>query len=405
MAAFEYLAIDTNGRDRKGVLQGDTPRQVRQKLREQGLSPVRIVEVKGEARGASKGKLQLRRRINNTELAVLTRQMATLLRAGLPLEEALHTVAKQSDTAAMKNIVMAVRSAVLEGHSLANALGDFPQVFPNYYIATIGAGEQSGHLDIPLDRLADYTEERQQLQQKFQLALLYPLIVTLVAILVVVGLLTYVVPQVVQVFEDIGQNLPTITRILIAFSDFLRAYGLVLLLAVLSLFLLLRVLLRYETPRRALDGLWLHIPLSARLVRGKETARFARTLGILVESGVPVVEGIHIAARVMSNRPMRDAILEAGRRVREGVGLYVALEKCGYFPPIALHLIASGESSGNLEEMLERAAQNQERELQTILSAILGIFEPLLILVMGGVVLVIVIAVLLPIFDLNQLVG
>nr|VFJ69660.1 MAG: general secretion pathway protein F [Candidatus Kentron sp. FW] len=405
MAAFEYLAMDTNGRDRKGVLQGDTPRQVRQKLREQGLSPVRIVEVKGEARGANKGKLQLRRRINNTELAVLTRQMATLLRAGLPLEEALHTVAKQSDTVAMKNIVMAVRSAVLEGHSLANALGDFPQVFPNYYIATIGAGEQSGHLDIPLDRLADYTEERQQLQQKFQLALLYPLIVTLVAILVVAGLLTYVVPQVVQVFEDIGQNLPTITRILIAFSDFLRAHGLVLLLAVLSLFLLLRVLLRYETPRRALDGLWLHIPLSARLVRGKETARFARTLGILVESGVPVVEGIHIAARVMSNRPMRDAMLEAGRRVREGVGLYMALEKCGYFPPIALHLIASGESSGNLEEMLERAAQNQERELQTILSAILGIFEPLLILVMGGVVLVIVIAVLLPIFDLNQLVG
>jgi len=403
MAAFEYLAIDTDGRDRKGVLQGDTPRQVRQKLREQALSPVRIVEVKGETKGA-RIRLQFRRRVSNTELAVLTRQMATLLRAGLPLEETLHTVAKQTDAAAVKNVVMAVRSAVLEGHSLASALGDFPRVFPDYYVATVGAGEQSGHLDIPLDRLADYTEERQQLQQKFQLALLYPVIVTLVAILVITGLLTYVVPQVVQVFQDIGQDLPTITRVLIAFSDFLRAHGLVLLLLILSLFLLLRLLLRREAPRRALDALWLHLPLSARLVRGKETARFARTLGILVESGVPVVEGIRTAAQVMGNRPMRDAIAKAERRVREGVSLYVALDECGYFPPIALQLIASGENSGNLEEMLERAASNQDRELQTILSAILGMFEPLLILIMGGIVLFIVIAVLLPIFDLNQLV-
>nr|VFK60548.1 MAG: general secretion pathway protein F [Candidatus Kentron sp. TUN] len=405
MAAFEYLAVDSNGRDRKGVLQGDTPRQVRQKLREQELSPVRIVEVKEQTRSGGGIWLQLSGRVNNTELAVLTRQMATLLRAGLPLEEALHTVAKQSDAVTVKNVVMAVRSAVLEGRPLADALGDFPQVFPNYYRATIGAGEQSGHLDIPLDRLADYTEERQQLQQKFQLALLYPTIVTLVAILVIAGLLTYVVPQVVQVFEDIGQDLPTITRLLIAFSDFLRAYGLVLLIVILTLFLVLRLLLRYEVPRRALDKFWLHMPFSARLVRGKETARFARTLGILVESGVPAVEGILIAARVMGNRTMQDAILDAGRRVREGVSLYAALDVCGYFPPIALHLIASGENSGNLEEMLERAAQNQERELQTILSTILGMFEPLLILVMGGIVLVIVIAVLLPIFDLNQLVG
>ena len=331
--------------------------------------------------------------------------MATLLRAGLPLEEVLHTVAKQNDAASVKNVVMAVRSAVLEGHSLAKALSDFPQVFPDYYIATVGAGEQSGHLDIPLDRLADYTEERQQLQQKFQLALLYPVIVTLVAVLVITGLLTYVVPQVVQVFEDIGQELPATTRILIAFSDFLRTHGPVLLIVFLTLFLLTRLLLRREVPRHALDRVWLHMPFLARLTRGKDTARFARTLGILVESGVPVVEGIHIAARVMGNRPMREAILEAGRRVREGVSLYAALKECGYFPPLALHLIASGENSGNLEGMLERAASNQERELQTILSALLGMFEPLLILVMGGIVLFIVIAVLLPIFDLNQLVG
>nr|VFK38620.1 MAG: general secretion pathway protein F [Candidatus Kentron sp. SD]VFK44176.1 MAG: general secretion pathway protein F [Candidatus Kentron sp. SD]VFK77896.1 MAG: general secretion pathway protein F [Candidatus Kentron sp. SD] len=403
MAAFEYLAMDAKGKDRKGVLQGDTPRQVRQQLRDQRLSPVRVVEVKEEKRNA---KIQLRfhGRVSNIELAVFTRQMATLLRAGLPLEEVLHTVSKQSDASTVKNIIMAVRSAVLEGRSLADALGNFPQVFPKYYIATISAGEQSGHLDIPLDRLADYTEERQQLRQKFQLALIYPVIVTSVAILVIVGLLTYVIPQVVQVFEDIGQELPTATRILIACSDFLRAHGVILLIALLMLFLLLRILLRYDAPRRALDILWLHMPFSARLIRGKDSARFARTLGILVESGVPVLEGIRIAGRVMGNLPMRDAISKAERRVREGVSLYVALEECGYFPPIALHLIASGENSGNLEEMLERAAQNQERELQTILSAILGMFEPILILVMGGIVLFIVIAVLLPIFDLNQLV-
>nr|VFJ97762.1 MAG: general secretion pathway protein F [Candidatus Kentron sp. LFY] len=404
MAAFEYLAVDAQGRDKKGVLQGDTPRQIRQQLRDQGLSPVRIDEVEKETRSA-RIRPQFHRRVGNTELAVFTRQMATLLRAALPLEEALHTVAEQSDNATVRNIIMAVRSAVLEGHSLARALGHFPRVFPNYYIATVGAGEQSGRLDIPLDRLADYTEERQLLQQKFQLALLYPIMVTSVAILVIAGLLTYVIPQVVRVFDDIGQELPMVTRILIASSDFLRAHGAVLLMALLTLFLSIRLLLRYEAPRRALDRLWLHLPFSARLTRGKDTARFARTLGILIESGVPVVEGIRTAARVMGNRIMQDAILKAEQRVREGVSLYAALEECGYFPPIALHLIASGENSGNLEEMLERAAQNQERELQTILSAILGMFEPLLILVMGGIVLFIVIAVLLPIFEINQLVG
>ncbi|VFM98552.1 MAG: general secretion pathway protein F [Candidatus Kentron sp. G] len=404
MAAFEYLALDAAGKDRKGVMQGDTPRQVRQKLREQALAPIRVVEVEARSRGAGI-RLSFQRRIRGVELAVLTRQMATLIRAGLPLEEILHTVAKQSDSANVKNIIMAVRSAVLEGHSLAGALGNFPRVFPDYYIATIGAGEQSGHLDIPLERLADYTEEYQQLQQKFRLALLYPGIVTSVALLVVGGLLTYVVPQVTRVFADIGQELPAITRILISLSEFLRVHGITVLGMVSGLFLLLRLGLRREGSRHALDKLWLHTPLLQRLVRGKNTARFARTLGILIESGVPVVEGMRIGARVIANRPMQEAIMEAGRRVREGISVYAALDGCGYFPPMALHLIASGESSGNLGQMLERAALTQERELQSVLSAILGIFEPLLILIMGAIVLVIVIAVLLPIFDLNQLVA
>nr|VFJ42926.1 MAG: general secretion pathway protein F [Candidatus Kentron sp. DK]VFJ62591.1 MAG: general secretion pathway protein F [Candidatus Kentron sp. DK] len=404
MAAFEYLALDTTGRERKGVMQGDTPRQIRQRLREQSLIPVRVAEVRERTQGPG-SRPRWQRRIRATDLAVLTRQMATLTRAGLPLEESLQTVARQSDPAHVKNLVMAVRSAVIEGHSLARALGNFPRIFPDYYIATVGAGEQSGRLDIPLERLADYTEERQRLQQRFRLALFYPVIVTCVAFLVVGGLLTYVVPQVVQVFADMDQELPTITRWLIALSDFLRAHGVVLLGGVSGLFILARLGLEREGPRRMLDRLWLRLPLIARLVRGRHAARFARTLGILVESGVPVVEGMGIAARVVGNLPMRDALGEAGLRVREGVSVHAALEQCGYFPPIALHLIASGESGGNLEQMLDRAAVNQEREIETILAAILGIFEPLLILVMGGIVLLIVIAVLLPIFELNQLVA
>jgi general secretion pathway protein F len=316
----------------------------------------------------------------------------------------LQAVAQQTEQPRIKGMIMAVRSRVLEGHTLAAGLSDFPQAFPDYFRATIAAGEQSGHLDVVLERLADYAENRQQLGSKFQLALLYPALISLVAVLVVTFLLAYVVPQVVQVFENIGQQLPLLTRGLIALSAFVREYGIAILILLGIGIGVFNYLLRRPAMRRAWHALQLRMPLLGRLLRGLYAARFARTFSILAASGVPVVEGLSISAAVLSSIPMREAIDEAAARVREGASLRVALGRSGLLPPMMLHLIASGETSGDLEVMLERAAMNQERELETYMATLLGLFEPLLILVMGGLVLLIVIAILLPIFDLNQLV-
>jgi general secretion pathway protein F len=352
----------------------------------------------------SRKQISLRRGVSATDLALITRQLATLVRAGLPLEECLRAVAQQTEKARLKSMLLAVRSRVMEGHSLAMGLGDFPHVFPELYRSTVEAGEQSGHLERVLERLADYTENRQQMRQKIQLALFYPALLTGVAILVVVGLMTYVVPQVVQVFENIGQDLPVLTRILISISDFLRQNGLTILLLIVAGAVAFVYLMKRDGPRRQFQKLVMKMPLAGRLEKGMNTGRFARTFSILMASGVPVLEALRISAQVMSNLPMRDAVDEATDRVREGASIHAALEKSGYFPPMTVHLIASGEASGKLEEMLERAAINQEREIETLIAAMLGLFEPMLILVMGGVVLIIVLAILLPIFDLNQLV-
>ncbi|MGE0080922.1 MAG: type II secretion system inner membrane protein GspF [Thiohalomonadaceae bacterium] len=403
MGAFEYTALDARGRESKGVMEGDTARQVRQQLREQGMVPLAVQAVV-EREGKRVGGLGSRRGIGATDLALVTRQLATLVRSGLPLEEALRTVARQTEKARIKSMILAVRSRVTEGHPLAVGLGEFPRAFPELYRATVAAGEQSGHLEAVLDRLADYAEKRQQLRQKVQLALFYPALLTLMAVVVTVGLLTYVVPEVVQVFEGIGQELPWLTRSLIAVSDFLRAWGLWLLLGIVLAVIAVNRILRAPAQRWRFHALLHRLPLIGRLQRGVNTARFARTLSILAASGVPVLEALRIAAQVLSSLPMRDSVEDAAARVREGSSLFAALEKGGYFPPMTLHLIASGESSGRLEEMLERAAENQERELETTIAAVMGLFEPLLILAMGGMVLVIVLAILLPIFDLNQLV-
>ena len=402
MGAFEYSALDARGREKRGVLEGDAARQIRQQLREQGLTPLSVEAV--SEREARSRRSSFRRRISATDLALITRQWATLVRSGLPVDEALATVAKQTEKARLKSMMTAVRSRVMEGHSLAVALADFPHVFSDLFRSTVSAGEQSGHLEVVLERLADYTEARQQLMQKTMLALIYPVLLTLVAIGVVVMLLAYVVPQVVQVFDNIGQELPVLTRGLIATSEFLQSYGLALFLLIVVGGVGFKLLLRLQGFRRGFHRLLLRLPLISRLVRGLDAARFARTFSILVASGVPVLEGMRISAQVMNNLPMREAVDDAARRVREGTGIHSALESCGYFPPMTVHLIASGEASGKLEEMLDRAAVGQEREMETLIAGLMGLFEPLLILAMGGIVLVIVLAILLPIFDLNQLV-
>lgn len=406
MSAFEFTALDSTGHTRKGVLEGDTPRQIRGQLREKGWTPLSVDEVRErEARTRAGGfSFSLKRGISATDLALITRQLATLVRAGLPIEETLRAVSQQTERPRLRNMLLAVRSRVLEGHTLAAALGDFPGVFPDLYRATVAAGEQSGFLDVVLERLADYTESRQQMRQKIMLALIYPVLLTGVAILVVTALLAYVVPQVVQVFENIGQQLPLLTRGLIALSDFIRGYGIMIFLALLLGAIVFGLLMRREGPRYRFHQLLLKLPLVARLVRGLNAARFARTFSILTASSVPVLEGLRISAQVLANLPMRAAVTEAANRVREGASLHAALERSRYFPPMTIHLIASGETSGNLELMLERAAISQEREMETLMAAMVGLFEPFLILVMGGIVLLIVIAILLPIFDLNQLV-
>jgi len=403
VGAFEYIALDGQGRQQKGVLEGDTPRQIRQLLRGKGLVPV---SVEGVAERESRGRKQflIRRGVSAAALSLMTRQLATLIRSGTVLEEALYTVAQQTEKARLQSIIMAVRSKLMEGHSLAVALGDFPSIFPDLYRATVAAGEQAGHLDVVFERLADYTEFRQSMRQKIMLALLYPTILTLVAIVVVSALLVYVVPQVVTVFENIGQKLPLLTRGLIALSSFLQHYGLFLLIAIICAGILFQVALRRPGVRFSFHQLLLKLPIISKFTRTLNAARFARSFSILTASGVPVLEGMRLSSPVISNLPMRYAVDHAAARVREGGSVHQTLAQSGYFPPLTIHLIASGEASSKLEEMLERAAVTQENEIQTLIATSMGIFEPLLILIMGGIVLIIVLAILLPIFDLNQLV-
>ena len=328
-----------------------------------------------------------------------------MIRSGSPVEGALTAVIQQTNKARVKTILMAVRSRVREGYSLASALDEFPHIFPDLYRATVASGEQAGKLDFVLVRMADHVEHSQALRSKIMLAMIYPLVLTFVALLVTVVLLTYVVPKVIQVFEDIDQTLPAITLFLIALSDFLQNYGIYIALLITVSVFIFNVLLRNELFKYRWHSFVLTIPGVAHLVKGMNTAIFARTFSILAGSGVNALEAMRISAGVMSNLRMKKAVIDASERVREGTGISPALEKSNCFPPMTIYLIASGESSGNLVEMLEHAANSQEKEFETIISTIMGLFEPLLIVVMGAVVLFIVVAILLPIFQLNQLVG
>lgn len=406
MPSFVWTALDASGHARKGMQEGDSARLVRQALREQGLTPLSVELGAEQARAsAAPGGLRLfRPTVGAAELALITRQLATLIQAGLPVETALGSVARQSERTATRQVVDAVRSRVMEGHTLAGALGEFPRVFPELYIATVAAGEQAGHLDTVLERLADYTESRESLRKKIQLALFYPGLLTLMAVVVVMGLLTYVVPQVTQVFEHLGQKLPVLTQALLAVSAFLRVYGLGLIAGIVLGVWGFRRALRVPSFKRQWHRLLLRLPVVGRLIRGVNTARFARTLGILATAGVSILEAMRIAASVMDNLPMREAVEAATVQVREGVGIARALEESKLFPPMTVQLIASGEQSGRLRPMLDRAAVQQENELSGIIATALGLFEPVLIMVMGGVVLMIVLAILMPIFELNQLV-
>ncbi len=404
MAAYEYTALDPAGRERRGVMDGDSARQVRQLLRDQALLPVSVTEVT-DAPPPRRFQLSFGRGISASDLALLTRQLATLVRSGIPLEEALLAVSQQSEKERVRSVVAGVRSRVMEGRSLADGLAAFPTVFPEIYRSTVSAGEQSGHLDAVLERLADYTENRHVLQQKIRNAMIYPVLLTVICLGIVALLLGYVVPEVVRVFEAGERQLPLLTRMLIAASDFLRAWWWLLLAAALGGGWALRRWLAEPAARRRYHAFKLTLPLIGRITRGNNAARFARTFSILTASAVPVLEALRIAGEVVTNVPMREAVQDAAVRVREGAPIARSIGASKLFPPMLVHLIASGETSGELEAMLGRAADNQERELDGVVNAAVGILGPVMILLMGGFVFVIVIALLLPIFQLNQLVG
>ena len=405
MGAFEYTAVDTAGRERKGVLEGDTARQVRQLLRDQALLPISVGEIAQRESRHSTQKISLRRGVSAADLSLLTRQLATLVRSGLPLEEALQAVSEQTEKPRIQTIMMGVRAKVMEGHALADGLADFPAAFPELYRATVAAGEQSGHLDMVLERLSDYTESREQLRSRTMNAMLYPVLLFAVCSGIVMMLLTFVVPKIVKQFENSKAELPILTKGLIGISDFFRDWGLLVAVVLVAAAFGFRRWLRNPAARRKYHSVLLRLPLIGKVVRGTNTARFARTLATLTSSSVPVLEALRISGEVVINLPMRDAVEIAAARVREGAAIGKSLGASKMFPPMMIHLIASGEISGDLETMLDRAATNQEREMDAILGTFVGLLGPLMILVMGGLVLLIVLAMLLPIFQLNELVA
>lgn len=400
MPAFRYQAADPGGKLSKGIVDADSARQARSLIRERGLTPLEVQAIENKAAAG----IVIGGRLKDADLALVTRQLASLLSARLPLERALSAVVEQAESARVRERFAAVRSDVVAGQTLSQAMQKYPRDFPDTYRALIGAGEHSGDLARVMARLADYVESRTTLVNKVKMAFTYPVIVTLVALAVIIALLTYVVPQVVGVFNQTRQQLPMLTVALIKVSAFIRVWGWAVAVGLVLAFIAFRYSLRAPTARFAFDRWLLRLPLFGRLIRGVNTARFASTLGILTASGVPLIRALEAGAATLSNTALKANVLDALSRVREGVPLARALGAGKEFPPVLIHMIASGEATGELPEMLERAAAGLSQEVERRTLTLTTLLEPILILMMGGIVLMIVLAVLLPIIEINQLV-
>lgn len=405
MAAFEYTALNGRGREEKGILEADSLRQVRQVLRDKGLAPLTVVVSNERKPGQSRWAEWFSPSMSVRERALVTRQIATLIAAGLPVEEALLAVSKQSEKPTTKSILITVRSKVMEGYALANGLAEYPRAFPDLFRATVAAGESAGHLDLVLNRLADFTESELESRQRAQQAMVYPVILFLLTVAILGGLLGYVVPDIVKVFSDSGQTLPALTLFIIGLSDFVKDWGLLVVVLLVLVAVGVQRALQVPNLRLAYDRRLLHVPLIAKMSRGFNTAQFASTLSILSASGVPLVEAMKIAGQVLSNSWLKQKVMEATGKVSEGASLHTALDQSGYFPPMMLHMIASGESSGELDDMLVRVANHMQQDVEMLLGVILSLFGPFMLLLMGGAVFTIVMAILLPIINLNQLVS
>lgn len=404
MAAFEFVALDSLGKQKKGVLEGDSPRQIRGQLRDKGWTPLKVDQTAEKKAGfevfKSKGPA-----ISVKDLALFTRQLSTLIAAGLPVEESLKAAGEQTEKNKIKSMILAIRSKVLEGFSLANALAEYPKAFPHLYRATVSAGEHAGHLDLVLNRLADYLEQTHESNAKLKMAALYPIILFVVATAMVIGLLNLVVPKVVGVFQKKGEELPGITQFVIDTNDFIGAFWLHILILIAATFFAFSRALQNPKFRKSWHLFVLKIPLIGKFTRNANTARFASTLAILQSSSVPLVDAMKIAAEVVTNIEIKEKLIVAYDDVSKGGSLAKAMEESKQFPPMMLHMVASGEQSGELESMLEKTAHAQQKDLETTVSALVKMFEPLMLVVMGGIVFTIVVAMMLPIVSMNQMVG
>ncbi|MDO7642530.1 MAG: type II secretion system F family protein, partial [Reinekea forsetii] len=379
MAAFEYVALDGRGKKKKGILEADSARQIRQQLRDKGWF---VQEVQQAQKQRSKNQSQglFSPGLSVADLALVTRQLATLVGSGMPLEECLKAAADQSEKAKVRSLVLSVRSKVLEGFSLANALSEYPRAFPVLYQATVNAGEHSGHLDRVMNRLADHMEEQQRIGKQIQMASIYPAILTGVALLIIVFLLYSVVPEIVGVISSTGQVLPTPTRVLLASSDMVMRYWGHFLAFCSALALLFHLYNRPIERRTKTHRLLLRLPLIGRISKGFNTSRFIGTVAMLSGSGVPLVEAMRISAQVIANLEIKQRVSRAAVAVSEGSTLHKALTEAGYFRPMMLHMIGSGEASGELDAMLQKTADAENRSVQELITTILSLFEPLMIL-------------------------
>ncbi len=403
MAAFEYKALDETGRTRKGVIEADSARHARSLLRDQALMPTEV-NVTGSQSTSKSSRISFQRKLGHLDRVLFTRQLATLVGSSLPVEAALAAVAEQAEKQHVKGLIMAVRSKVLEGHSLAVSLSDHGSSFNALYRATVAAGEQSGFLDKVLENLADYEERQFSATRNVEMAMIYPAVLLTMAVLIISGLMVYIVPDMVNVIVDTGQELPWFTTMLIGITDLMANYWWLLIIVIALSVLFLRWLLAQPKMRLRWDRMKFDMPLVQRITRSANAARYTNTLSILTRSGMPLVEAMHIASGVVSNQWLQRALTEATQRVSEGISLHISLGKVGQMPPMLLHMVAAGEQSGTLDTMLGRVADFQQSEVERVVSALVKLFEPLMLLLMGGVVLFIVMAILLPMLSMNQLV-
>lgn len=411
MGAYSYKALNEEGKTIKGILEGDSERHIRTQLRAKKLKPLEVISAAGEATAANNNEgmslqASFRRRaskLSTRDLSLITRQLASLVKSGLPLDEALHATAKQSQKANVKRVVLQVRTRVLEGFSLAQAMGDNPIAFNDMYRALVRAGEGSGYLSPVLERLADYTQTSQVLQQRIKMAMIYPIVMLVVSMAVIVALMVLVVPKLVKIFEQGKRELPALTEALMATSSFLISYGVYLFIVLIGVYYLIKHMMRDPKRLRAWHVVQLKLPVIGELVKQINSARFAATLSLLSASGVPLLQALNISGQVMTNKVLQEACDQVAAAVREGMSLSRAMENTGHFPPLLVQLVASGETNGTLPQQLDNASKDQERELEMMLGVAMGLLEPATIIFMGGAVCLIVLAILTPIFEMSKL--